>query len=113
MELVLDLVNDGGKIDGDLGFDGSSEIQKIDRIQKSFDRFHREHPEVLGKLISLARESKDRGFKRMGIAALFEIYRWDARLPLNNNFRSRYARKIMEVAPDLQGFFETRALLVN
>jgi hypothetical protein len=49
---------------------------------------------------------------------MWERMRWhfqiekgmDEEFKLNNNFRSRYARKIMKAHPDLEDFFELRIL---
>lgn len=93
-----------------LPFDGT--------IQEAFERFHAEHPEVETYLIALAHEVKRKGHQRYGIGALWERLRWHFQIEiglgddfkLNNNFRSRYARKIMHEHPDLDGFFEIREL---
>jgi hypothetical protein len=50
---------------------------------------------------------------------LFEVMRWnwfmtttdpDSDFKLNNNYRSRYARKLMDEYPELDGIFEVREL---
>lgn len=57
----------------------------------------------------------------MGIAMLWERMRWELTVEtdsvdlgddfkLNNNYRSRYARLIMNNEPDLAGFFDIRRL---
>jgi hypothetical protein len=60
-----------------------------------------------------------RGFRHYGIAALFEAARYTYSLrvgpdaegfKLNNNWRSRLARELMDDEPDLAGFFELRGL---
>lgn len=87
-------------------------------IRERFDEFAAAHPDVLHKLIELAREVKAAG-KRCGIRLLWERLRWfylmedrtktDGFL-LNDHMHSRYSRLVMEAAPDLAGFFETRKL---
>jgi hypothetical protein len=86
-------------------------------IQQRFERFHRDNPTVYVSLVAYARRAKSRGFSHYGIDTLFEILRWhttiettDTEFKLNNNFRSRYARLIMEREPDLADFFELREL---
>jgi len=86
-------------------------------IQTRFEVFDREHPGVYQRLVHLAFDLKERGFKRCGMKFLFERVRWfywvergDADFKLNNNFHSRYARKIMAEFPELEGFFEVREL---
>jgi hypothetical protein len=89
-----------------------------DRIQRKFNEFHAEHPEVYAKLRELCFILLDKGILHYGIGALWERMRWhfmfevrDSQgFKLNNNFRSRYARLLMEKEPRLVGFFETREL---
>jgi hypothetical protein len=87
-------------------------------IQERFEEFHREHPEVLYYLADLALDLALKGFKHYGMRPLYERARWHFQIErgmgsdfkLNDNFISRYARKIMEDYPELAGFFETRVL---
>jgi len=86
-------------------------------IQERFEDFHRRHPEVLAKLVELAREVKARG-KRCGIRTLWEKMRWafeierdaDDEFKLNDWYHAHYARLIMATHPELDGFFELRKL---
>ncbi len=88
-------------------------------IVERFDRFHQAHPEVYDELVRLARQAKTAGQKRLGIAMLYEVVRWNrtiAGLPedgepfkLNNDFRALYARLIMQCNRDLADVFETRS----
>lgn len=87
-------------------------------IQERFEEFHRLHPEVMDKLVDLAREVKRGGLKRCGISLLWERARWywtferpEVGFKLDNFFRSRYVRLIMATYPEEFGeFFETREL---
>jgi hypothetical protein len=86
-------------------------------IQQRFEEFHAAYPEVYAKLCELARMVKARGHEQIGIALLYERARWfytfeirGTDYKLSNDFRSRYARLIMEQEPDLAGFFTTREL---
>lgn len=89
-------------------------------IQERFEHFHVINPQVYRMLVALAREWRSvRPKQRVGIARLFEYIRWeiDVRInpsgdgfKLNNNFRSRYARLIMEQEPDLADVFEIREI---
>ena len=100
----------------------------MDRIQRAFEKFDAENPRVYEILVAMAREYAGDDV-RVGIVHLFEVVRWrryqelrttakllqltiDYRLAgrLNNNFRSRYARKIMAENADLAGFFSIRRL---
>lgn len=88
--------------------------------ERAFLKFHAEHPEVYAKLVDLARQWKHRrGRERISIGVLWEVTRWETALGdpeadyrLNNNYRPRYARLIMEQEPDLAGLFETRRMWV-
>lgn len=86
-------------------------------IEEAFRRFHRANPGIYAMIVRLARQAKARGHGRWSINGIFEVLRWeigvntDEESPtLSNNYRSRYARLVMEQEPDLEGFFETREL---
>lgn len=87
-------------------------------IEDDFWRFHRENPHVYVRLVELARTwRRRRGSRRLGIGMLFEVLRWEVAMrttgedfKLNNNYRSYYARLIMQREPDLAGVFDTRRL---
>lgn len=88
-------------------------------IQREFLRFHAQNPNVYAELVRLARLWRDRhGERRLGIGMLWEVMRWNISFQtrsssvwkLNNNYRSRYARLLMEQEPDLADAFETRRL---
>lgn len=89
-------------------------------IQSQFEAFHARHPAVYDELVKLAYRGLHAGRRRIGIGMLFEVLRWEwtiAGLPdeaeewkLNNNYRSRYARLIMDREPPLDGMFELRVL---
>lgn len=83
-----------------------------------FERFHLANPHIYDDLVMPTRRAAHRGRKRVGIAQLYEVLRWqyvleadnDGDFKLNNNYRSFYSRKIMECECDLRGVFETREL---
>lgn len=86
-------------------------------LDESFRQFHEANPWVYVTLVRLARTAKQHGQERYGIAALFEVMRWERLMQtrhnagdfkLNNNHRALYARLIMNSNPDLAGFFELR-----
>lgn len=89
-------------------------------IQERFEAFDAKHPAVLNRLVDFAYQAKRAGRKRIGIKMLFELLRWEwtiEGLPdeaeewkLNNNYSSRYARRIMDDHPRLEGLFELRGL---
>lgn len=87
-------------------------------IFSDFAIFHTKHPEVYINLVKLARDLKARGHAKGGIGMLWEVLRWqwfmtrdaDEDFKLNNNYRSHYARFIMDNEADLKGFFDLREL---
>jgi hypothetical protein len=87
------------------------------RIDREFAEFHAANPHVYDELVMLARRARRAGTTRLGIGMLFEVLRWRHALrtrgddfKLNNNYRSRYARMLMDREPDLNGVFEIREL---
>ncbi|WP_392749445.1 hypothetical protein [Streptomyces sp. LN590] len=72
---------------------------------------------MLRHLEALTTDCVAKGFKRVGIGMLFELLRWrygeatqgDV-FRLNNNFRSRYVRLLIERNAQWAPLFETRAL---
>ncbi|AIA03435.1 hypothetical protein ACFCXR_15285 [Streptomyces noursei] len=88
-------------------------------IQEAFERFHELNPWVLTALEKLtANYLQHAGGRRVGIGMLFEVLRWryatdtrgDDEFRLNNNYRSRYVRLIIERHPEWEHAFEVRAL---
>lgn len=86
-------------------------------IQARFERFHAANPEVYVELVRLARKLRNQGLSSYGIVGLYEVLRYDRSLKtdgkpfkLSNDFRSRYARLIMDQEEDLRDFFRTLEL---
>lgn len=82
-----------------------------------FRKFDTENPKVYSALVDMTRQMYDRGHKKIGMSMLYEVLRWrtmikttDPDFKLNNNYQSRYARKIMAEFPEFDGMFETREL---
>ncbi|MFF3493752.1 hypothetical protein ACFYWS_20635 [Streptomyces sp. NPDC002795] len=86
-------------------------------IQQRFEEFNALNPWVLRHLEALIEDCVAQGFRRVGIGMLFELLRWrygqathgDA-FRLNNNFRSRYVRLLIDRHPQWAPLFETRTL---
>ena len=90
---------------------------KGESIQERFERFHAENPDVYRRLRALVLDDVRRGIPVAGIDFYVNVLRWKIRIEtrgdewkINNNFRSRYARLLMEQEPELRGKFETRTL---
>lgn len=87
-------------------------------IQEAFETFHAANPAVYETLVRLARQYRERVGTTPGIGMLWEVMRWTVAMEtrdatvwkLNNNLRSRYARRIMDGEPDLSDAFELRRL---
>lgn len=82
-----------------------------------FKAFHYANPWVMDRLIEMALRLRARGIQHYGIAALYEVLRFDwtlqtddptSTLKLNNDYKPFYAREIMRRHPELDGFFATR-----
>ena len=92
---------------------------QVPTIQHQFEDFHASNPFVYEALEALAERLVRRGRQKVGIGMLFEVLRWQWAMQtddpssdykLNNNYRSRYARLLMENHPEWVGLFETREL---
>lgn len=88
------------------------------KAQKRFDKFHAKHPEVYSTVLHVSQLRRAQGIRRYAIAAIFEdarhhlhMQRNGATFPrLNNNYKSRYARLIVEQEEGFEGFFELRKM---
>lgn len=98
---------------------------KVERqtLDQRFEAFHARHPEVWALFVRFSLEMHEAGQRkhsqaRYGIAAITERIRWhyavsrDIKEPfkINNDFRARYARRLMQEYPQLAGMFVTRTL---
>lgn len=86
-------------------------------LQQRFEAFDAANPHVFVALEALAQDWFDAGHSSLGISMLFETLRWQAGIQtrgdayrLNNDFRSRYARRLIEAHPSWDGAIRTRAL---
>lgn len=92
-------------------------VEEDNTIQARFSRFHEANPEVYASLVRMARRLKSSGQSTYSISGIYEVVRFDrftssngTPYRLSNDFRSRYARLIMDREEDLQGFFALREL---
>lgn len=100
--------------------DAMTRLDDRSSIDLAFRAFHAKHPEVYQAICHLARQAKRAGRDKIGVGMLFEVLRWntfiaaprdvDDEYRLNNNFRSRYARLVMDLEDDLDGIFDIREL---
>jgi hypothetical protein len=85
------------------------------RLQQAFDEFDAENPEVWKEFRRIAFELIEKGFKRYGAKAIFEVIRYKkaietngSEFKLNNNLAAYYARKFINLYPNHADFFQTR-----
>ncbi|MDX2880838.1 hypothetical protein [Streptomyces ipomoeae] len=86
-------------------------------IQQRFEAFHALNPWVLRALTRLTVDCVEKGFARIGIGMLFELLRYQYgaatkgdEFALNNDYRSRYVRLLLDEHPEWTSLFEVRAL---
>ena len=93
---------------------------RAEQLDSEFIQFLRDNPTIYPKFRMLAVKLKAKGIDRWGAKAIWEVLRYEMAMKsvtsgekyaLNNNYTSRFARKLMtEEADDFAGFFETRTL---
>lgn len=85
-----------------------------DPNEAAFWKFHQENPHIYHQLVRLARQAVKAGHTTYGMAALFEVLRWQRTVEtttqetgpkMANALRAYYARLIMRNEIDLAGFF--------
>lgn len=93
------------------------EIDRTLTLREQFEAWHTANPAVYDAIVRIARDLRARGFERCSIALIYERLRWLHAIAtrgdwyrLNQNWRSFYARLVMQREPDLAGFFEIRRL---
>jgi len=88
-------------------------------IQEAFAEFHAAHPQVYIDFKALATQLYEKGWRHYGAGTIYEVMRYhkdtsDGRdtepYKLNNDYRSRYARMLMEEDERFVSFFEIRSL---
>lgn len=86
-------------------------------IQQKFELFHAANPWVYTAFEKLTADWVERGKRRIGIGMLTEVIRWHYGrqttgdgFKVNNNFRSRYVRLLLNKHPEWSTVFETREL---
>jgi hypothetical protein len=87
----------------------------VDAIAEKFKEFDLENPIVYTEIVKLVTAAHDSGVKRLGIATIFEVMRYNMAVrttgdqyKLNNNFRAMYVRKLISEYPQFTDMFETR-----
>ncbi len=87
-------------------------------IQERFEQFHSENPRLWEYYVKFALQMKRAGAKKGGIGMITERIRWyvfiethgEEGFKISNDYRSRYARKLMQDVPELKDFFNVKEL---
>jgi hypothetical protein len=86
-------------------------------IDSQFREFHTRNPHIFEEITKRAFALRAAGQSKIGISLIFESMRYDAAIKtlsrdfkLNNNFRSRYSRLLLDTFPTLRGVITTRTL---
>lgn len=89
-------------------------------IQERFEQFLAQNPHVFALFRRFAEQARQAGKRRYSADALLHRLRWHIDIELqategeefrlNNNYSSRLSRKLVELDPTFEGFFETRKL---
>jgi len=92
-------------------------MDTLSELDKKFWDFHDKNPQVFAKLEELALQAYTRGRKKIGIGMIFEVLRWNSNMQttgdtykLNNSYRSRYVRILIQSHPEYHDLFETRRI---
>tara|TARA_B100001175_G_scaffold278152_1_gene254582 strand:- start:6829 stop:7173 length:345 start_codon:yes stop_codon:yes gene_type:complete len=87
---------------------------------KAWLRFHADNPDIYFYIRSMALDLFNSGHKTWGMKSLIEAVRWqiattttDPVFKINNNHAPYYARYLMDMEPQLEGFFKTREVKAN
>ncbi len=90
-------------------------------LDAKFELYDRENPHVFLKFVRFAYNLKHAGRTRIGAKLIMERIRWDTMVSantepsgteykVNNNYTSRYARKMVQLYPEFKTFFSIRML---
>ena len=89
--------------------------EKKSKLAQAWDECKNKQPWLIPKLAEIAEKLKKRGYTRYSISGLFHILRGetddstgDLGLKVNNNHQPFAARELMQIYPDLDGFFQLR-----
>lgn len=89
-------------------------------LDERFAAYHQANPWIARRLDEMTAELAAAGRTRVGIGMLFEVLRWEAArsttgdpFRLNNSYRSRYARLLIERRPEWADVFELRRLAAD
>ena len=86
-----------------------------DKIERKWRELRRKDPSLLPRLAEIALEMKRSGLRKWSTKGLFEVYRWQTRLSMddlgfkaNNNYTALASRDLMREYPELEGYFKIK-----
>ena len=86
-------------------------------LDQQFENYHNKNPKIYELFKRFAYEALMSGHHHFGAKAIMERVRWEVSVStagdpfkINNNYTSRYARKLISDKPEFDGFFRTRQL---
>lgn len=87
-------------------------------IQERFEQFDRENPEVFELIVGQVKKAIEAGKEKFSIKVVVEWIRWETFVQpipggpykLNNDFSSRYSRKLITMFPHWEKHIEQRCL---
>jgi len=86
-------------------------------LDERFEAWVKANPHIVARFLRFAREAQASGRRRFGIGMIAERVRWYTYVEskedgyrVNNSYRSRLARLLVERDPSLAGMFEFRKL---
>ena len=86
-------------------------------LDERFEAWVKDNPHIVDCFLRFAREARDSGRRHFGIGVIAERVRWYTSVEskqddyrINNSYRSRLARLLVERDPSLAGMFEFRKL---
>jgi hypothetical protein len=85
--------------------------------QINFKEYDKQNPQIWDAFKEFAYQAKHvKGFKHYSANGIFELIRWHTpvkgggNFKISNNYRPDYARKMMEMYPEFEGFFRVKEL---
>ena len=87
-------------------------------LDEKFFKYHEANPQVYSLFLGFVKKARSAGHKHYSIDAIMHQVRWHMNVEtrdsegfkMNNNYTSRYARLLVKLQPNLDGFFRNRKL---
>jgi hypothetical protein len=82
----------------------------------NFQKYDEDNTEIWKMFVHLSKQTRAKGFNHYSAKGIFELIRWHTSVKgndyfkINNNYHADYARKMMRVHKEFEGFFRVREL---